>query len=460
MLLERTDITAFLNRLAYLQTQDVISGQVRFRHAQAARQVLGRMRTLALTRPGRPLHGLPDDFVLTREDMPDLPEDQEAGRDLPAEVLQHLCACLDQLEGEVRVAVELLVDTGRRPEDICRLPWDCLRREHDGKAVLVYDNHKANRLGRRLPISEATATLITKQQKAIRDRFPQTRPRELKLLPSPVMNPDGTKPISENWVSNRHRRWVASLPELAVPTAVEDSGQLVTKMLPFDKGRIFLYAYRHSFAQRHADAGVPPDVLRDLMDHRDMTTTQCYYRVSEKRLREAVERVTTMQFDRHGKRIWREAKALLDSEHARRAIGEVAVPYGVCTEPSNVAAGGQDCPVRFRCVGCGHFRTDVSYLPDLESYLGDLLRNRERLLTVVDADTWAKNEAMPSDEEISRIRRLIDRVRGELDQLTEEDHAQTLEAVTIVRRARNGLVGLGLPRIRQPLPDVRPERPA
>ncbi|GGV01010.1 hypothetical protein ACIG0C_31830 [Kitasatospora aureofaciens] len=62
------------------------------------------------------------------------------------------------------------------------------------------------------------------------------------------------------------------------------------------------------------------------------------------------------------------AKALLDSEHARRAIGEVAVPYGVCTEPSNVAAGGQDCPVRFRCVGCGHFRTDVSYLPDLEAY--------------------------------------------------------------------------------------------
>ncbi|MEU1128370.1 transposase [Streptomyces sp. NPDC005900] len=79
---------------------------------------------------------------------------------------------------------------------------------------------------------------------------------------------------------------------------------------------------------------------------------------------------------------------------------------------------------------------------------------------MVEADTWAKNEAMPSDEEVSRIRRLIDRVRGELDQLTKEDHTQILEAVTIVRRARNGVVGLGLPRIRQPLPDVRPERPA
>ncbi|MGH3233845.1 MAG: hypothetical protein ACRDOH_11425, partial [Streptosporangiaceae bacterium] len=42
---------------------------------------------------------------------------------------------------------------------------------------------------------------------------------------------------------------------------------------------------------------------------------------------------------------------------ARYAVGEVAVPYGRCTEPSNVQAGGGACPVRFRCAGCDHFRT-------------------------------------------------------------------------------------------------------
>jgi hypothetical protein len=46
-----------------------------------------------------------------------------------------------------------------------------------------------------------------------------------------------------------------------------------------------------------------------------------------------------VQFDRHGNRIWHQAKALLDSEHARRAVGEVAVPFGGCAEPSNVKAG-------------------------------------------------------------------------------------------------------------------------
>jgi hypothetical protein len=165
-----------------------------------------------------------------------------------------------------------------------------------------------------------------------------------------------------------------------------------------------------------------------------------------------------MQFDRHGNRVWRQAKALLDSEHTRRAVGEVAVPYGGCSEPTNVAAGGQDCPIRFRCVGCGHFSTDISYLPDLERYLTDLLRHRERLAATLDTDEWAKSEAMPSDEEIKRIRRLIDRMKGDLDELTDEERAQIEEAVGDVRRGRAKIVGLGIPRIRQPLPDLRAHR--
>ncbi|OIJ99798.1 transposase [Streptomyces colonosanans] len=194
------------------------------------------------------------------------------------------------------------------------------------------------------------------------------------------------------------------------------------------------------------------------MDHRRLDTTQTYYRVTEERRCEAVDRVTEMQFDRHGRRIWRQAKELLDSEHARRAVGEVAVPYGVCTEPSNVAAGGHDCPVRFRCVGCGHFRTDISYLPDLEAYLADLLRNRERIAAALDADDWAKAEAMPSDEEIRRVRRLIKRVKDGLDDLDASQRAEVEEAVSVVRRGRQSVL-LGMPRVRQPLPDLRPERP-
>ncbi|MGP4021261.1 tyrosine-type recombinase/integrase [Saccharopolyspora sp. 5N708] len=455
--LGRNDILAFCNRLAFLVADGKISSYRHVRICRSVRKVLQRCRTLGLTKSGQPLEGLPPDFALDKEDLPDEPEDTEAGRDLPDDVMTTLCDNLDLLESmssrEIRVAVELMIDTGRRPDEICRLPFDCLTQDPDGSHVLLYDNHKNYRLGRRLPIGQATAGVITRQQERIRARFPDTPTSELKLLPAPAGNPGGRKSIAS---VQQHRAWIDALPDFLVPATLEIDGATVTKQLPFDKAKIFPYAYRHTYAQRHADAGVDPDVLRQLMDHRQLTTTQAYYRVRDERRRDAVDRVTAMQFDRHGNRIWRKVQDLLDSEHIRRGVGEISVPYGLCTEPSNVAAGGTSCPVRFRCVGCGFFRTDVSYLPDLEAYLADLRRSRERLLSTFDADEWAKTEATPSDQEISRVKRLIDRVKADLDDLTTEEQAQIQHAVAIVRKGRNTL--LGMPTIRQPQPDTDSRR--
>ncbi len=232
-------------------------------------------------------------------------------------------------------------------------------------------------------------------------------------------------------LSFAHRTWIARLPSLTTSDGTE-----------FDKRRVILYAYRHTYAQRHADAGVPIDVLRELMDHRKLDTTRGYYCVGEARRREAVDRVAAMQFDRHGNRIWRTAQALLDSEHVRRRVGEVAVPFGVCAEPSNVKAGGKACPYRFRCAGCDHFRTDVSYLPDLRAYLDDLLRNRERVLAAAGLDDWARAEALPSEEEITRVRHLISKITGDLGNLPHAERASTDDAVAAVRRHRTAMLGM------------------
>ncbi|MFF4749669.1 hypothetical protein ACWD5R_03295 [Streptomyces sp. NPDC002514] len=72
--------------------------------------------------------------------------------------------------------------------------------------------------------------------------------------------------------------------------------------------------------------------------------------------------------------------------------------------------------------------------------------------------TTAKREAMPSDEEIDRVRRLIRRVTEDLGSLTEQERGEIEEAVATVRKTRQGF--LGMPKIRQPLPDVRPECPS
>jgi integrase len=444
--LGRAAMEAFLHRLAYLESAGKISGDARIRACREVRNVLTRIRTMGLTRPGGIAAGLGEDFVIGQADVPAEPEPAEPNRDLPPEIMAQLCAHLDELTSpEMRTAVELAIDTGRRPEEICDLDYDCLTRDDDGQPVLIYDNHKANRPARRLPIGDQTAEVILAQQQRVRIRYPETPVGELKLLPTDRRNPGGRRAITGFSLAFAHRTWVDRMPVLHNGDGVE-----------YDNAKIVLYAYRHSYAQRHADAGVPVEVLRELLSHRQLETTSGYYRVGETRRRQAVDRVTAMQFDRHGNRIWRHAQALLDSEHARRAVGEVAVPFGVCAEPSNVKAGGGACPFRFRCAGCDHFRTDVSYLPDLHAYLDDLLRTRERLLATTDLDDWACAEAMPSDEEIRRIRRLIAQISNGLDELEPEQRQHLQQAVTVVRQHRS--VMLGMPHTRQPLPDLRPER--
>ena len=93
----------------------------------------------------------------------------------------------------------------------------------------------------------------------------------------------------------------------------------------FDRAKIVPYAYRHTYAQRHADAGIAVDVLSQLLDHRTLEVTRRYYRVGKQRRRAAVDTVTAHSFDRHGHRLWRDAHTLLDSEHARYAVGDSAV---------------------------------------------------------------------------------------------------------------------------------------
>ena len=270
--LGRADMETFLNRLAYLVSNRQISLDARIRTIREVRHVMATIRALGLTRPGALAAGLGEDFTIGVADVPDKLEAAETGRDLPPEIMRQLCAQLDQVVStSMRTAIELAIDTGRRPEEICDLGFDCLTHEADGSPVLVFDNHKAGRLRRRLPIAVNTAGVITAQQQRVRTRYAHTPVGDLKLLPTDRRNPNGDRAITAFSLSFHHRTWVSNMPVL---TTVEDT--------EFDKTRVVLYAYRHAYAQRHADAGVPIDVLRELMDHRKLDTTSGYYNVGAK----------------------------------------------------------------------------------------------------------------------------------------------------------------------------------
>ncbi|EFE79546.1 site-specific integrase [Streptomyces filamentosus] len=222
-------------------------------------------------------------------------------------------------------------DTGRRPEEAARLKRGCVKWV-DGKPTLIYDNLKRRRYGRRLPITEATARDIEAWEKDLSVLPVRDLGKEW-LFSAPGQNRTLRGHMSAHHFSSKvFRTWVNRIPAL-LGEGLDDEGDPI----PLDRSEITLYGLRHAYAQRHADAGVAVDHLRELMDHREIDTTMGYFKVSLERKRKAVESVAPLTTDRHGNsRGYSDALAYEGQT--------VAVPYGGCSELLRVGHRSGDGP--------------------------------------------------------------------------------------------------------------------
>lgn len=134
---------------------------------------------------------------------------------------------------------------------------------------------------------------------------------------------------------------------------------------------------------------------------------------------------------------------LAEAERARMALGSLAVPYGACVEPANVASMGGACKFMHKCLGCKHFRTDLSYLPALEAYERELVGARERLSAEAEVDgleRWAREAALPFQAEIDRVRLLIGRIREAMGELTAAEPVELQGLLTAERANRSAIL--------------------
>ncbi len=185
----------------------------------------------------------------------------------------------------------------------------------------------------------------------------------------------------------------------------------------------------HSYAQRHADAGVPVEILKELMDHRTMTITQGYYTVSLKRKREAIKIMSRYVTDRVG------ASRSGSGSTTTYELTSVAVPFGNCIEPSNVKAGGKACPIRFQCAGCGFYRPDPSYLPAIEAHINALRADRETALAMDADDFVTRNLA----DQVDAYSRIATTMRENLATLPDDERAEVEAASATLRKMRAGV---------------------
>ncbi|PND54145.1 hypothetical protein CRM90_29665 [Mycobacterium sp. ENV421] len=370
-------------------------------------------------------------------------QDEPVGKALPEAIQRQLDAQIDAL-GQVsryhkalpttqrRTMFQALYcvmrDTGRRPLEVVSLSRDCLTRDTHGP-ILIYDNHKARRLGRKLPINQSTADTL-RQWMDIRSEVTADKISDDYLFPGHTPHQPH---MPTSTLAGILREWVASIERLD-STEVDRDGEPV----PFDRSRIFPYAFRHSYAQRHADSGTPVDVLRELMDHKSVKTTVGYYSITAQRKRAAIDTIGKYTVSRQGT-----AEPLTQS--VRYQMRSVAVPFGNCIEPANVQAGGHACPVRFQCAGCGFYRPDPSYIPAIEEHIASLRADRETAMALGTAEFVTANLAA----QIDAYQHVLTTMRDNIAQLDDDERARVQEAAATLRKARAGMT-LPLTVVRRP----------
>lgn len=378
------------------------------------------------------LTGMPGSFDRDKTLVlpPEETSEDAAGKAVPEPVIAQLDAHLAlmgagfsygemaqaDIELMMQTAYLVLRDTGRRPVEIAGLRLKCLETRGD-ENTLIWDNIKKRRYGRKLPITRETAAVIRTWQ--ARRRRLEVPSRSRKYLFPAITDRSGIAHMGSS-LANAMREWVGAVPVL-LSDELDDQGN----RLPFDRSLIFPYAFRHSYAQRHADAGVPVDVLKELMDHRSIVTTMSYYQVSLKRKREAITTMRKHTIDRSG----RPAPFTSTTDYEAQSV---AVPFGNCREPSNVKAGGKACAIRFQCAGCGFYRPDPSYLPAIEEHVNDLRADCETA-KAMDADDFVVRNLT---DQITAFTNVAGTMRDRLGSLPQDEREEIEAASSVLRKVR------------------------
>ncbi|WP_460703889.1 tyrosine-type recombinase/integrase [Luteococcus sediminum] len=403
---------------------------------------LWQLRTvLTFCRSAGYMDNVPGTFVLTTDHLKGRPtsrrrDDDDPGRALPDVVVEVLDQNLDRLRpsmaaqyrlqgwsnddyGLMRQTIyQLLRDTGRRPGEITALRRNCLDTDPEGQPILIYTNSKAGRLDRRLHITTATAEVVTTWLARISTLRPDRHTAY--LFPQVYLaEPHSAKPFKAGAFGVLFREWIDAIPELDPLLRTPTSPEGV-----IDRRDVIAYSLRHTYAQRHADAGTPVDVLAALLDHKNVAVTQGYYRIGPKRKREAIQRVGALVMDRRGAL----RPAADHVEYERRSVSTV---LGGCVEPSNVKSGGKSCPIRFQCGGCDHYRPDPSYIPEIEQEI------RKLKADVLEAQLCAAPQVVDNLRyNLAMFEGILSKMTANLDTLEPHERAGLDAAIGTIRNAR------------------------
>ena len=120
------------------------------------------------------------------------------------------------------------------------------------------------------------------------------------------------------------------------------------------------------------------------------------------------------------------------SSVTRYELKSVSVPFGNCIEPSNVKAGGKQCPIRFQCAGCGFYRPDPSYLPAIEEHVNALKADHETATAMGVEEFVTRNLT----DQTTAFTQVADTMRDKLATLPDTERVEVEQAGAVLRKLR------------------------
>lgn len=238
-----------------------------------------------------------------------------------------------------RLIVRILMSTGLRVGDGCKLALDCVVRDVHGAPYLHYTNHKMRREAF-VPIDTDLADAIGRQQQAVLAELPSAT----YLLPRPTRNPDGHQPFSTATFRGELAEWLRDCD------LRDGLGQPV---------HVTPHQWRHTYGTRLINLEVPQETVRRLLDHSSHQMTAHYARLADTTIREQWERAQKVNVQ--GQTLAPDSSPMADAVWMKNnlARAKMALPNGYCTLPLQ-----QSCQYANACLTCPVFVTTAEFLPE------------------------------------------------------------------------------------------------
>lgn len=285
---------------------------------------------------------LPAGAVLYADDMP------RRGAYLPRFIPEHVMAQLESEASLARIAdlatrhlIIVLIETGLRSSDACRLPLDGLLDDSAGWPCLRFYNSKV-RTEQMVPLSATAVAAIRAQQQHVRATWP---PGTRWLFPRTTANPDGRACFSYATLHARLARWQDDID------LRDESGQ---------PARVSAHRFRHTLGTRMINSGVPEHIVQRMLGHKSPQMTARYASLHDTTLRAAFDRYCEQRVDITGQLIgYDPGSPAADAEWVKHNLSRVrdSLPNGYCGRPPQ-----QDCPHPNACLTCPDFQTTPEFL--------------------------------------------------------------------------------------------------